>query len=50
MIIPMIKAIQEQQVMIEALKKQNDTFQKQSESQKKINQELLKRLEIIEKK
>ncbi len=35
--------MQEQQKMIEALKKQNET-------QQKINQEILKRLEILEKK
>jgi hypothetical protein len=46
----MVKAIQEQQVIIEALKKQNELLQKQNEIQQKINQELLKRLEIVEKK
>ncbi len=42
-IAPMVKAIQEQQEMIELLKKQN-------ELQQKTNQELLKRLEMVEKK
>ena len=47
-VVPLVKAVQQQQQMIEALQKQNDGLQKNNADQRSINENLLKRLEQLE--
>ncbi len=47
-VVPLVKAVQQQQQMIEALQKQNAQLQKNNEEQKNITERLLKRLNQLE--
>ena len=47
-VVPMVKAIQEQQQMINELKKQNEGLKKVNSDQKSLNESLLNRLEKLE--
>jgi hypothetical protein len=47
-VVPLVKAVQQQQQMIEALQKQNAQLQKNNEEQKNITEGLLKRLNQLE--
>jgi hypothetical protein len=47
-VVPLVKAVQEQQQMINELKKQNEELKKINDAQKKLNEDLLKRTEKLE--
>jgi len=47
-VVPLVKAVQEQQQMIEELKKQNEELRKINTGQKSFNNDLLKRIEKLE--
>jgi trimeric autotransporter adhesin len=47
-VVPLVKAMQEQQQMIDELKKQNEELKKNNSVQKNLNESLLKRLEKLE--
>jgi hypothetical protein len=47
-VVPLVKAVQEQQAIISALQKQNEELKKANADQKSINENLLKRLEKLE--
>ena len=47
-VVPLVKAVQEQQQLIEELKKQNEELKKIYDGQKSLNEDLLKRIEKLE--
>jgi hypothetical protein len=47
-VVPLVKAVQEQQRVIEQLKKQNEELLKTSSGQRIVNENLMKRLEQLE--
>ena len=48
-VVPLVKAVQEQQTQIEKQQKVNEQLQQQVEDQQKVNQQLQQRLETLEK-
>jgi flagellar motility protein MotE (MotC chaperone) len=47
-VVPLVKAVQEQQQMLNELKKQNEELKKINAGQKNLNEDLLKRIEKLE--
>ena len=47
-VVPLVKAVQEQQQMIERLQKRNEELEKLNTAQKKLNDELFRRVEKLE--
>jgi hypothetical protein len=47
-VVPLVKAVQEQQQMINELKKQNEVLEKINAGQKTLNEDLIKRIQKLE--